>query len=51
MFPFPGMHRRVPTGRCFAPTGFQARGGTIDVHSDGWRIALFQEPASASFGC
>mgnify|MGYP001766326675 CR=1 FL=1 len=51
MYPFPGMHRRVPTGRCFALTGFQARGGTIDVHSDGWRIAFFQEPASASFGC
>ncbi len=36
-----GMNCNVPTDICFSFTGFQARGGATDVHSDGWGIAFF----------
>jgi predicted glutamine amidotransferase len=37
-----GMNCNVPTDICFSFTGFQARGGVTDVHSDGWGIAFFE---------
>jgi predicted glutamine amidotransferase len=37
-----GMNCNVPTDICFSFTGFQARGGATDVHSDGWGIAFFE---------
>ena len=37
-----GMNCNVPTDICFSFTGFQARGGTTDVHRDGWGIAFFE---------
>lgn len=37
-----GMNCNVPTDICFSFTGFQARGGLTDVHSDGWGIAFFE---------
>lgn len=37
-----GMNANVPTDICFSFTGFQARGGATDVHSDGWGIAFFE---------
>ena len=36
------MNCNVPTDICFSFTGFQARGGATDVHSDGWGIAFFE---------
>jgi glutamine amidotransferase len=36
------MNCNVPTDICFSFTGFQARGGRTDVHSDGWGIAFFE---------
>lgn len=38
-----GMNCNVPTDICFSFTGFQARGGATDVHTDGWGIAFFEE--------
>lgn len=38
-----GMNCNVPTDICFSFTGFQARGGTTDVHTDGWGIAFFED--------
>ena len=38
-----GMNCNVPTDICFSFTGFQARGGATDVHSDGWGIAFFEQ--------
>ena len=38
-----GMNCNVPTDICFSFTGFQARGGATDVHSDGWGIAFFED--------
>lgn len=37
-----GMNCNVPTDICFSFTGFQARGGSTDVHRDGWGIAFFE---------
>lgn len=37
-----GMNCNTPTDICFSFTGFQARGGATDVHSDGWGIAFFE---------
>ena len=37
-----GRNCNVPTDICFSFTGFQARGGATDVHSDGWGIAFFE---------
>jgi len=37
-----GMNCNVPTDICFSFSGFQARGGGTDVHSDGWGIAFFE---------
>jgi predicted glutamine amidotransferase len=37
-----GMNCNIPTDICFSFTGFQARGGLTDVHTDGWGIAFFE---------
>ncbi|ABA89547.1 glutamine amidotransferase, putative [Syntrophotalea carbinolica DSM 2380] len=37
-----GMNCNVPTDICFSFTGFRQRGGSTDVHSDGWGIAFFE---------
>lgn len=37
-----GMNCNVPTDICFSFTGFRARGGITDHHSDGWGIAFFE---------
>ncbi|MCH9807987.1 MAG: class II glutamine amidotransferase [Alphaproteobacteria bacterium] len=37
-----GMNCNVPTDICFSFTGFRARGGATDIHSDGWGIAFFE---------
>jgi predicted glutamine amidotransferase len=37
-----GMNCNVPTDICFSFTGFQARGGLTDHHTDGWGIAFFE---------
>ena len=44
-----GMNCNVPTDICFSFTGFQARGGATDVHSDGWGIAFFEGKGSRVF--
>jgi glutamine amidotransferase len=36
------MNCNVPTDICFSFTGFQARGGGTNEHSDGWGIAFFE---------
>lgn len=36
------MNCNTPTDICFSFTGFQARGGITDTHSDGWGIAFFE---------
>jgi len=36
------MNCNVPTDICFSFTGFQARGGLVDEHKDGWGIAFFE---------
>jgi glutamine amidotransferase len=36
------MNCNTPTDICFSFTGFQARGGVTDVHTDGWGIAFFE---------
>jgi glutamine amidotransferase len=37
-----GMNCNVPTDICFSFTGFQARGGVTDHHTDGWGITFFE---------
>lgn len=37
-----GMNCNVPTDICFSFTGFQARGGVTDEHTDGWGISFFE---------
>lgn len=37
-----GMNCNVPTDICFSFTGFQARGGITDHHTDGWGITFFE---------
>lgn len=37
-----GMNCNVPTDICFSFTGFQARGGLTDHHTDGWGISFFE---------
>ena len=37
-----GMNCNVPTDICFSFTGFQARGGITDHHTDGWGISFFE---------
>jgi predicted glutamine amidotransferase len=37
-----GMNCNTPTDICFSFTGFQARGGLTDHHTDGWGIAFFE---------
>ena len=37
-----GMNCNVPTDICFSFTGFQARGGLTDEHTDGWGITFFE---------
>jgi len=44
-----GMNCNVPTDICFSFTGFQARGGATDVHSDGWGIAFFEGKGTRLF--
>jgi len=44
-----GMNCNVPTDICFSFTGFQARGGVTDVHSDGWGIAFFEGAGTRIF--
>lgn len=44
-----GMNANVPTDICFSFTGFQARGGATDVHSDGWGIAFFEGKGTRLF--
>lgn len=44
-----GMNCNVPTDICFSFTGFQARGGRTDQHSDGWGIAFFEEAGCRVF--
>lgn len=44
-----GMNANVPTDICFSFTGFQARGGATDVHSDGWGIAFFEGKGTRIF--
>ena len=44
-----GMNCNVPTDICFSFTGFQARGGTTDVHRDGWGIAFFEGKGARVF--
>lgn len=36
------MNCNVPTDICFSFTGFQARGGVTDEHTDGWGISFFE---------
>jgi glutamine amidotransferase len=36
------MNCNVPTDICFSFTGFQARGGLTDHHTDGWGISFFE---------
>lgn len=36
------MNCNIPTDICFSFTGFRARGGLTDHHSDGWGIAFFE---------
>lgn len=44
-----GMNCNVPTDICFSFSGFQARGGATDVHSDGWGIAFFEGKGTRVF--
>ncbi len=44
-----GMNCNVPTDICFSFSGFQARGGATDIHSDGWGIAFFEGKGSRLF--
>ena len=44
-----GMNCNVPTDICFSFSGFQARGGATDVHSDGWGIAFFEGKGTRLF--
>jgi glutamine amidotransferase len=44
-----GMNCNVPTDICFSFSGFQARGGGTDVHSDGWGIAFFEGKGTRLF--
>lgn len=44
-----GMSCNVPTDICFSFTGFSARGGGTDVHSDGWGIAFFEGRGCRTF--
>ncbi len=44
-----GMNCNTPTDICFSFTGFQARGGATDVHSDGWGIAFFEGKGTRLF--
>ena len=44
-----GMNCNVPTDICFSFTGFQARGGATDVHSDGWGIAFYEGRGTGVF--
>lgn len=37
-----GMNCNVPTDICFSFTGFKARGGLTDHHTDGWGITFFE---------
>jgi glutamine amidotransferase len=43
------MNCNVPTDICFSFTGFQARGGATDVHTDGWGIAFFEGKGTRLF--
>jgi glutamine amidotransferase len=43
------MNCNVPTDICFSFSGFQARGGATDVHSDGWGIAFFEGKGTRLF--
>lgn len=44
-----GMNCNVPTDICFSFTGFQARGGITDHHTDGWGIVFFEEKGLRQF--
>jgi predicted glutamine amidotransferase len=37
-----GMNCNVPTDICFSFEGFHRRGGSTDIHADGWGIAFFE---------
>lgn len=44
-----GMNCNVPTDICFSFTGFQARGGVTDHHTDGWGITFFENKGIRQF--
>ncbi|MBP8852583.1 MAG: class II glutamine amidotransferase [Moraxellaceae bacterium] len=44
-----GMNCATPTDITFSFTGFAARGGETDHHSDGWGIAFFEDKACRLF--
>lgn len=44
-----GMNCNVPTDICFSFEGFHRRGGSTDVHADGWGIAFFEGPGARVF--
>lgn len=44
-----GMNCNVPTDICFSFEGFHRRGGSTDVHADGWGIAFFEGPGARIF--
>ena len=44
-----GMNCNVPTDICFSFSGFQARGGATDVHTDGWGVAFFEGKGARLF--
>jgi glutamine amidotransferase len=43
------MNCNVPTDICFSFEGFHRRGGSTDVHADGWGIAFFEGPGCRVF--
>jgi predicted glutamine amidotransferase len=44
-----GMNCNTPTDICFSFTGFQARGGLTDHHTDGWGIVFFEGKGARQF--
>lgn len=44
-----GMNCATPTDITFSFSGFAARGGETDQHSDGWGIAFFEDKACRLF--
>lgn len=46
MCQFLGMNSNMPTDLCFSFTGFKARGGVTDIHTDGWGFAFLEGRAA-----